>query len=59
MATTKPHIEVGPNGLALFLAPDAEFSFLNVNGTTAQLTTVVRELQAALALRRPLASHRS
>jgi hypothetical protein len=47
----KAHIEVGPHGFALFLAPDAELPFLDVNGTTAQLNTVVRELQAALALR--------
>ena len=47
----KAHIEVGPHGFALFLAPDAQHPLLDVNGTAAQLDLVVRELQAALALR--------
>ena len=47
----RAHIEVGPHGFALFLSPDAELPFLDVNATTAQLNTLVGELQAALALR--------
>ena len=47
----RAHIEVGPHGLALFLAPDAEFPILDVNATPEQLDVVVRELQAALASR--------
>jgi hypothetical protein len=46
------YIEVGQHGFALFLAPDAEYPVLDVNGTSAQLDVVVRELQAALASRR-------
>ena len=45
------HIEVGPHGFALFLAPDAEYPVLDVNGTSEQLDVVVRALQAALATR--------
>ena len=45
------HIEVGAHGFALFLAPDAPYPVLDVNGTTDQLQAVVRGLQAALALR--------
>ena len=45
------HIEVGQHGLALFLAPDAEYPVLDVNGTTEQLEVVVGRLQAALASR--------
>jgi hypothetical protein len=45
------HIEVGPHGFALFLAPDAEYPVLDVNGTSEQLAAVVRSLQAALASR--------
>ncbi len=46
------HLEVGHHGIALFLAPDAEYPVLDVDGTAAQLDEVVRELQAALAVRR-------
>jgi hypothetical protein len=46
------HMEVGPHGFALFLAPDAEYPVLDVNGTSEQLAVVVRGLQAALASRR-------
>ena len=46
------HIEVGQHGWALFLAPDAEYPVLDVNGTAEQLDLVVRDLQAALASRR-------
>ena len=46
------HLEVGQHGLALFLAPDAAYPVLDVNGTSAQLEIVVRELQAALTSRR-------
>lgn len=45
------HIEVGQHGFALFLAPDAEYPVLDVNGTSEQLDVVVRDLQAALASR--------
>jgi hypothetical protein len=46
------HIEVGEHGWALFLAPDAEYPVLDVNGTSEQLDVVVRDLRAALASRR-------
>jgi hypothetical protein len=45
------HIEVGPHGFALFLAPDAEYPMLDIDGTRQQLDAVVRGLQAALASR--------
>lgn len=48
----RAHIEVGPHGFALFLAPDDPYPLLDVNGTVEQLEVVVRELQAALASRR-------
>jgi hypothetical protein len=44
-------VEVGPHGFALFLAPDAEYPVLGVNGTSEQLDVVARGLQAALASR--------
>ena len=47
----RAHIEVGPHGLALFLAPDAEFPILDVNGTPEQIGVFVQELQVALASR--------
>jgi hypothetical protein len=47
----KAHIQVGPHGFALFLAPNADFPVLDVNGTADELEAVVRGLQAALALR--------
>lgn len=53
------HLEVGPHGLALFLAPDADFPVLDVNGTSEQLEALVRDLKAALAARqaRPAQTH--
>jgi len=45
------HFEVGPHGFALFLAPDAEYPMLDIDGTPQQLDDVVRRLQAALASR--------
>lgn len=45
------HIEVSAHGLALFLAPDAEFPMLDIDGTPEQLDQLVRRLQAALASR--------
>jgi hypothetical protein len=45
------HIEVGQFGFALFLAPDAAYPVIDVDGTPAQLDAVVRDLQAALAAR--------
>jgi hypothetical protein len=48
-AHCRAHLEVGPHGLALFLSPDAEHPVLDINGTSAQLEVVVRELQSALA----------
>jgi hypothetical protein len=48
------HLEVGRHGIALFLAPDAEYPVLDVDGTSEQLDEVVQELQAALAIRRRL-----
>ena len=46
------HIEVGPHGFALFLAPDAKYPMLDIDGTLEQLENVVRDLQAALVSRR-------
>jgi hypothetical protein len=45
------HIEVGPHGFALFLAPGAEYPLLDIDGTTEELAAVVRRLDAALASR--------
>ena len=45
------HIEVGPHGLALYLAPDAEYPMMDIDGTPQQLDDVVRGLQAALTSR--------
>ena len=45
------HIEVGPHGFALFLAPDADYPVMDIDGTPLQLDVVVRELQAALTSR--------
>jgi hypothetical protein len=47
-AHSNAHIEVGQHGFALFLSPDAESPVLDINGTSAQLEAVVRELQSAL-----------
>jgi hypothetical protein len=43
------HIEVGRHGFALFLAPEAEYPVLDVNGSPEQLDAVVRGLQSAIA----------
>jgi hypothetical protein len=43
------HIEVGRHGFALFLAPDAVYPMLDIDGTPQQLDDLVRRLQAALA----------
>ena len=48
----RAHLEVGQHGFALFLTPEAEYPALDVDGTSEQLDDVVRELQAALAIRR-------
>ena len=48
----KAHIEVGPHGFALFLAPDAEAPTLDIDGTPEQLEEVVRGLAAALRSRK-------
>ena len=45
------HIEVGQHGFALFLAPDAAFPVLDIDGTLEQLDVVVGRLQAALRSR--------
>jgi hypothetical protein len=45
------HIEVGPHGLALFLAPDADHPMLDIDGTPEQLTELIGQLQAALIAR--------
>lgn len=50
-AHSDAHIEVGPHGFALFLAPDAQYPVLDINGTSEQLEVVVRGLEAALASR--------
>ena len=45
------HIEVGEHGFALFLAPDAEYPVVDINGTSEQLDVLVQGLQAALTSR--------
>jgi hypothetical protein len=45
------HIEVGQHGFALFLAPDAEYPMLDIDGTPEQLGDLVRRLQSALTSR--------
>lgn len=45
------HIEVGPHGFALFLAPDAAAPALDIDGTPEQLERLVRGLRTALASR--------
>jgi hypothetical protein len=44
-------VEVGQHGFALFLAPNAEYPVLDVDGTSEQLSAVVRGLHVALASR--------
>ncbi len=43
------HLEVGPHGFALYLSPEAEYPFLDIDGTASQLDELVRALNAALA----------
>jgi hypothetical protein len=45
------HIEVGQHGFALFLAPDADYPMLDIDGTPEQLGDLVRQLQSALMSR--------
>jgi hypothetical protein len=45
------HLEVGLHGFALFLSPDAEYPFLDIDGTPTQLDDLLRALNAALASR--------
>jgi hypothetical protein len=45
------HFELGRHGLALFLAADSALPVLDINATTEQLETLVRDLHAALAAR--------
>jgi hypothetical protein len=45
------HIEVGQHGFALFLAPDAEYPMLDIDGTPEQLRDLVGRLQSALTSR--------
>jgi hypothetical protein len=45
------HIEVGQHGFALFLAPDAEYPMLDIDGTPEQLSDLVRRIQSALTSR--------
>jgi hypothetical protein len=46
------HLEVGQHGISLFLTPNAELPVLDVDGTSEQLDELVRQLQAALEVRR-------
>jgi hypothetical protein len=50
-AHSDAHIEVGQHGFALFLAPDAEYPMLDIDGTPEQLSDLVRRLQSALTAR--------
>ena len=43
------HIEVGQHGFALYLAPEAEFPMLDIDGTPQQLHDLLSRLEAALA----------
>ena len=47
----RAHIDVGPHGFSLFLTPDSTVPVLDIDGTPAELETVLRELQAALTSR--------
>ena len=42
------HFEVGQHGFSLYLAPDAEYPVLDVNGTEHQLDALARGLLDAL-----------
>ena len=42
------HIEVSQHGFALYLAPDAKFPMLDIDGTPPQLRDLLSHLQAAL-----------
>jgi hypothetical protein len=45
------HIEVGQHGFALFMAPDANYPLLDIDGTPEQLGDLVHQLQSALMSR--------
>jgi hypothetical protein len=45
------HIEVGQHGFALFLAPDADYPLLDIDGTPEQLGDLLGRLQSALTSR--------
>ena len=45
------HIEVGQHGFALYLARDADYPMLDIDGTPQQLRDLVSQLQVALAAR--------
>jgi hypothetical protein len=46
------HIEVGQHGFALFLAPDAAFPMLDIDGSPEQRRDLVLRLQAAVGSHR-------
>jgi len=50
-ASCDAHIEVGQHGFSLFLAPDAPFPMLDIDGSAEQLRDLLLRLQAALAAR--------
>ena len=50
-AHSDAHIEVGQHGFALFLAPDAQYPLLDIDGTLEQLTALLQRLQSALTSR--------
>jgi hypothetical protein len=52
VARCDAHIEVSQHGFALFLAPDAEFPMLDIDGTPQQLGDLISRLQAALVSQR-------
>lgn len=45
------HIDVSQHGFALFLAPDAAYPMLDIDGTPEQLRDLVDRLQSALTSR--------
>jgi len=49
------HIKVGQHGFALFLGPDADLPILDINGTPAQLSDMVRALGDGLRARQDAA----
>jgi len=46
------HIEVGQQGFALFLSPDAAYPLLDIDGTPTELDELVGALRSALDARR-------